>query len=192
MVRPRGTARRDAILDAVISVVADSGLDGVTHRRVAATAGLPLASTTYWFTSREEMLTAALSAAAEHDIARLREGAAARADPTDVADALLSLMFDPGEDELRSSRGYLLGAYALWLRAASRPALREIATRWAETYVEVAADMLARAGSLDPAGHARVIVGAIDGLIVQQLVAGRRPEVRPTLHALITSMVHQR
>ena len=72
MVRPRGTARRDAILDAVISVVADSGLDGVTHRRVAATAGLPLASTTYWFTSREEMLTAALSAAAEHDIARLR------------------------------------------------------------------------------------------------------------------------
>lgn len=190
--RPRGVARRDAILDAVITVVAEFGVDGVTHRRVAETAGLPLASTTYWFASREEMLSAALRGAAEHDIARLREGADALADAPDVAEALLSLMFDGGEEGLRSSHSHLLGAYALWLEAARRPALREVATLWEETYVEVAATMLARAGSPDPAGHARVIVCAIDGLILQQLVEGSMPEIRSTLHALISSMVAAR
>jgi len=190
--RPRGVARRDAILDAVITVVAEFGVDGVTHRRVAETAGLPLASTTYWFASREAMLEAALRGAAAHDIVRLREGADALADATDVADALLSLMFDSGEDSLRSSHTHLLGAYALWLEAARRPALRDVAIAWEETYVEVAATMLARAGSADPAGHARVIVCAIDGLILQQLVSGSTPEIRSTLHALITSMVSAR
>ena len=190
--RPRGVARRDAILEAVITVVAEVGVDGVTHRRVAETAGLPLASTTYWFASREEMLSAALSGAAEQDISRLREGAEALGDMPDVADALLSLMFDAGEDGLRASHTHLLGAYALWLEAARRPALRDIAIAWEETYVEVATSMLARAGSPDPAGHARVIVCAIDGLILQQLVEGSTPEMRATLHTVITSMVSAR
>jgi DNA-binding transcriptional regulator YbjK len=59
------------LLDAVVRVVAEVGADAVTHRRVAEVAGLPLASTTYWFQSKEEMLTAALERAADRDIERL-------------------------------------------------------------------------------------------------------------------------
>ena len=70
--RPRGAARRDALLDAVLRVIAEVGVDAVTHRRVAEVAGLPLASTTYWFESKEHLLTAALERAADRDIARLR------------------------------------------------------------------------------------------------------------------------
>ena len=57
--RPRGAARREALLEAVLRIVADVGPDAVTHRRVAEEAQLPLASTTYWFDSKEHLLTAA-------------------------------------------------------------------------------------------------------------------------------------
>src|SRR6516225_3412599 len=69
--RPRGAARREALLDAVLRVVAEAGVEAVTHRRVAEMARLPLASTTYWFESREHLLTAALERAAERDVQRL-------------------------------------------------------------------------------------------------------------------------
>src|SRR5947209_20177253 len=71
--RPRGAARREALLEAVLRIVAEVGPDAVTHRRVAEMAGLPLASTTYWFDSKEHLLTAALELAAERDTARLPE-----------------------------------------------------------------------------------------------------------------------
>ena len=56
--------------------MAEVGPDAVTHRRVAEVAQLPLASTTYWFESKEHLLTAALELAAERDTARLLEYAA--------------------------------------------------------------------------------------------------------------------
>ena len=69
--RPRGAARREALLEAVLKIVAEVGPDAVTHRRVAEVAELPLASTTYWFDSKEHLLTAALELAADRDTARL-------------------------------------------------------------------------------------------------------------------------
>jgi TetR/AcrR family transcriptional regulator, regulator of biofilm formation and stress response len=55
-----------------LRIVADTGADAVTHRRVAEVAQLPLASTTYYFASKEELLTAALELAAERDLFRLQ------------------------------------------------------------------------------------------------------------------------
>ena len=57
----------------MLTIVADVGAEAVTHRRVAEVAQLPLASTTYWFDSKDELLTAALELAAERDVARLHE-----------------------------------------------------------------------------------------------------------------------
>lgn len=54
--------RRSAILDAVISLLASHGLEGVTHRRVDEAAGLPQGSTTYYFPKK----TGLLRAAADH------------------------------------------------------------------------------------------------------------------------------
>ena len=93
--RPRGAARREALLDAVLRIVAEVGIDAVTHRRVAEVAGLPLASTTYWFESKEHLLTAALERAADRDIERLRallsDAPEPAADPLELAvDALLT------------------------------------------------------------------------------------------------------
>jgi AcrR family transcriptional regulator len=85
--RPRGAARREALLEAVLRIVAEVGADAVTHRRVAEEAGLPLASTTYWFNSKEHILTAALEMAAERDTARLLDYAAEVTRRAGTADA---------------------------------------------------------------------------------------------------------
>lgn len=187
--RPRGAARRDALLDAVIQIVAQFGVDGVTHRRVADVAGLPLASTTYWFASKEEMLTAALEAAAERDLAWLKAVADELEGTDDVPGAIVALLYDPIEEQLRNSRSSLLGAYALLLEAARRPALREIASRWTNGYITTTAHLLELGGSQDPIDDARVVVAAIDGLIMQQLAEGRTTSLRAAVNRLVTRLV---
>ena len=40
--RARGRARRELLLDATIAIIAEGGIAAVTHRSVAAAAGVPL------------------------------------------------------------------------------------------------------------------------------------------------------
>jgi DNA-binding transcriptional regulator YbjK len=188
--RPRGAARREALLDAVLQVVADEGVDAVTHRRVADVAGLPLASTTYWFESKEHLLTAALERAAERDIERL-EGFLREAPerPSDPLDLVVAAILDPIEDEGPTSRSLLLATYALMLEAARRPALREATQRWTDAYWDALSPLLAAAGSRDPRSHAQLVVGAADGLLVSQLATGDASDLAPQLRRLAEALV---
>jgi AcrR family transcriptional regulator len=55
----RSIARKTRIADAAIEVIAEHGIDGVTHRLVAERAGVSLAATTYYFDTRFDILAAA-------------------------------------------------------------------------------------------------------------------------------------
>ncbi|HWD76461.1 MAG TPA: hypothetical protein VG371_15080, partial [Solirubrobacteraceae bacterium] len=146
--RPRGAARREALLEAVLRIVAEVGPDAVTHRRVAEVAELPLASTTYWFESKEHLLTAALELAAERDTARLLEHAAdAMRDDVDPVEATIDAITETADGGSQASRGSLIATFALLLEAARRPALREISRRWTEVYLLTLSRLLEAAGS---------------------------------------------
>jgi DNA-binding transcriptional regulator YbjK len=190
--RPRGLARREALLEAVLRIVADTGPDSVTHRRVAEVAELPLASTTYWFDSKEDLLSAALELAAERDIAQLQARAASDREADDALDAVLALIVDPLDEGLRASRGSLIAAYALWLEAARRPALRELAARWTDAYHAAVGELLAAAGSHDPRPDAQLLVAAADGLLMDQLARGGHDDLRPRLRRLARALVGTR
>ncbi len=189
-VRPRGAARREALLDAVLRIVAEEGVDAVTHRRVADVAGLPLASTTYWFDSKEHLLTAALERAADRDIERLRafvgETPERAPDPLGLA---VDAVIDPTEHAGQTSRGWLLATYALLLEAARRPALREVTKRWTEAYLEALPPLLAAAGSRHPQADAQILIAAADGLLVDQLASGDSSDLGPRLHRLADALV---
>ena len=167
------------MLDAVIRIVAEVGADAVTHRRVAEVADLPLASTTYWFESKEHLLTAALERAADGDIERLRaflqDAPTVAADPVALAvDAIL----DPVDESGQASRGSLLATYALLLEAARRPALRAVTRRWTDAYLDALGRLLAQAGSSDPPSDAALLLAAADGLLVEQLASGETSDLR--------------
>jgi TetR/AcrR family transcriptional regulator, regulator of biofilm formation and stress response len=187
--RPRGTARREALLDAVIRIVADVGADAVTHRRVAEVADLPLASTTYWFHSKEHLLTAALERAADRDIARLAEFLGhVPMEPSDPLGLAVEIL-DPGDQTPQTTRCSLVATYALMLEAARRPALQDVMRRWTDAYLEALARLLSLAGSERPSADAAILLGAADGLLIEQLAVGEDIELRPQLRRVGAALV---
>ena len=59
-VQQRSRSRRELLLRAAVELLADGGPRAVTHRAVAARAGVPQASTTYYFESIQQLTDEAL------------------------------------------------------------------------------------------------------------------------------------
>jgi DNA-binding transcriptional regulator YbjK len=165
---PRGEARKAAITEAALTVIARVGPDGLTHRLVAAEAGLPLAATTYWFASKEDMVRAALEHAIERDLQHvdaLREDSRAWTKKTVAAELARYV-----ERSCTERRDCAVVDGALWLEALRRPELRPIAKRWVDDYTDVLREVLRNVGA--PATHddAELLGAAIDGIISHHLV----------------------
>jgi DNA-binding transcriptional regulator YbjK len=187
--RPRGAARRQALIDATLQIVADVGADAVTHRRVAEAAHLPLAATTYWFDSKEDLLTAALGHAAERDIARLEALAGSAGGAGDAIGKAVRAIVEPLDVRLPASRASLLASYALLLEAARRPALRDLARDWTTAYLDTLEPLLDVAGSSRPREDAELLLAAADGLLLEQLALGEPSDPSPLLRRLAAALV---
>lgn len=68
--RASGIARRQKILEATLVIIAREGMRGVRHRAVATEAEVPLAATTYYFKTLEELITDAFTHWAERNSSR--------------------------------------------------------------------------------------------------------------------------
>lgn len=171
--RLRGERRRAALLDAVLVIVERDGVAGVTHRAVAAEAGVSLASTTYHFATLDDLLVAALTEACAEFAADLTGRLeAASEDPVDALYDLLRQCLDEG-------RGRTLAEYELYLLAARRPALRAAAAAWLDPLTAFAERLTG-----DPA-RAGLLVATLDGMLLQELI-GAREVSRDDLRALLS------
>lgn len=85
--RASAQRRRAALLDAAVELSAEVGAGAVTHRAVAARAGVPLSTTSYFFSSIDELVTEALRVGARERIDDFdaTERAAVEAEHTSVA-----------------------------------------------------------------------------------------------------------
>jgi DNA-binding transcriptional regulator YbjK len=163
--------RRSAILDATVGILASEGLGAVTHRAVAREAGVPLAATTYYFSSKDELLAEALAILVEDELTRIGQRAAEMGDsissPEDSAAALAEVLFpDAG------AAGALLAKFEVYLEAARRPALREQAEHWQAAMAGLATLALGLAGARDAERLAPLLVAGIDGILVHELSRG--------------------
>ena len=195
--RVRGAARREALLEAVLRIVAEVGPDAVTHRRVANEAGLPLASTTYYFDSKEHLLTAALDLAADRDTHRLLAETASIFGQEEVSaeaalEAAVAVIADPLDEGFEQGRGSLIATYRLLLEGARRPGMQTIAARWNEVYLLALGQLLELAGSEQPRADAELLLCAVDGLIVEELASGASNDPRPRLRRLARALVGHR
>ncbi|TDD30743.1 TetR family transcriptional regulator [Kribbella turkmenica] len=159
--RMRGEQRRSELLRATLAVIERDGVAGVSHRAVAAAADVSVASITYHYPTLDDLLVAALTWAADDLTAELdARGSELGARPADELARLI-------EHSLVRRRGRTLALYELYLYAARRPDLRESAGAWLEPLTEIA-----RAFTADP-HKARLLVAALDGLLVQALIGAR-------------------
>lgn len=169
--RARGEARRRRILEAALTIVGREGAGAVTHRAVAAQAGVPLAATTYYFSSRDELLAQALEHAAREDLAELeRDAAGFAAAPLTVTTLAERLSASVGA-WLRGDRPTLLAQYEISLESARRPELAGTSRAWTDAYARAIAPALEALGSDEPEQDGWIVFAALCGMVLDELAA---------------------
>lgn len=176
--------RRQRIIDAAIRVVGEKGIAGLSHRSVAAEADVPLGSTTYHFSTLDELLVAALRQAnegfakvvASRGGLRGHVGQVGHADHADHV-GQVAQGGRVGQVDLAGELAGLLGEWLsgdragveleceLYLAALRRPALRSVAAEWADGVVELL-------GARTDAVTARALVAVMDGICLRVLLTG--------------------
>lgn len=169
---PRPTsARRLQLLDVTIDLIARDGIDAVTHRRVAELAGVPLGSTTYYFSSREDMLVQALECFGQQEAAALTHAlerrSAGRLTSRRCTDAVLAIV----APQTSANRSRAVAQFALLTEAARRPALSAVVREWNQVWLTALAGFFDELGAADAQLQARSTLALIDGLLISQLAA---------------------
>ena len=162
----RSRQRRDQLLDAAIELFAEGGARGITHRAVAAWAGLPPATTTYYFTSIDELIDEALSRHIEQwlvDLKRLTRIPTGVDVTLDDASTLISAVFAVRTIEV--VRLHL----AIYLAAAGHPTLSGKAAEGLAAMEALAAKVLGDIGVAEPAALAQSIVALIAGSAMRRI-----------------------
>jgi AcrR family transcriptional regulator len=173
--RPDHGAGREALLRAVIRVVARQGFAGVTYRSVAAEAGVTYGLVTYHFGSLEAMVRDALRLAASETVERSNITLAG-GDVGGFADTLASLVSDNPEGEAAQ--------FEMLLEARRR---RELLPDMRAVYESFYAVIDRTLADLDLGGDpdlAHLVFAAIDGLVLQQLLFEDRERTDAALEAL--------
>ncbi len=171
---PDSRPRRGAVLEATARVLVAEGPRSVTHRRVAREADVPLAATTYYFSSKDDLLEEALRLVAGRELELLERRAAelgpAFTSPGALGRALAAALVDQVERE----RDSVLTKFDVYLESARRPALRAASRRWIEGFTQLAASALEAAGTARPADAAELLVAGADGLLMHHLATSGR------------------
>ena len=163
--RRKDPTRRERIARAAISVVAERGVDKLTHRAVAAAAEVPLGSTTYHFSSLDDLLADALRVAAEDDVAQLREWTAGLDGREDLAELLTDLV----QHYLGPERSRTVVEHQLYIAALHRPALRHLSHEWDTALAELFTSYT------DPV-TGRMLAATFCGLLLQGVVRETAPK----------------
>lgn len=184
----KGEQRREAILRATLRVIGARGADSVTHRAVAAEAGVPLSATTYYFASKEDLLQQSLLMAAREETERIErvvlDLAPRSLDVGEWAQAVAAVV----GTSLRDDPATQVALFELGLEATRLPALRSELADWQSALHRLAAMGCRSVGSEEPEMDGTLIVSAIAGLMLQGL-ASDAPDfegsvLRPALERL--------
>jgi TetR/AcrR family transcriptional regulator, regulator of biofilm formation and stress response len=182
---------RDAIVAATVRIVSREGVSAVTHRRVAAEAGVALSSTTWHFAAKTDILIAALRWTAQREVARIvaiadrlgSDGFDRAAWADELADWLL--------EQVSDERDVAVALYRLQIELLGRPEAREVHDEWGLRLRALGDRVLERSHTITPDLDTRLVAAALDGLRLSVLSAGDpdttwlRPAVQRQLQALL-------
>ena len=171
-VTPKGERRRYALIAAAAELLCEGGFDAVRHRSVARRAGLPLAATTYYFSSLEDLVvqaveyTGAQEAAQLHArlarISRRRRGVEATAD---VFVGCCWVTAPPRRSARSWSRDTSGTSHVLGIRGCVTPSAGSVRQRTAAVI-----EAIERCGRTVRRDRIKALICAIDGAVVAALV----------------------
>ena len=185
-VTPKGERRRYALVSAAAELLCEGGFDAVRHRAVARRAGLPLASTTYYFSSLDDLVERAVEYVGirEAEILDTRVAALSRRrrGAESTADVLVDLLVGDGPGTRVSEQ--LISRYERYIACARQPGLRDVQRRIMKQRTQAVVEVVERSGRSVRAELMTALVCAVDGAVVASLVGvgdGPRAAARATL-----------
>ncbi|CDO07339.1 TetR family transcriptional regulator [Mycolicibacterium cosmeticum] len=170
-VTPKGERRRGALVSAAADLLCEGGIDAVRHRAVARRAGLPLASTTYYFSSLEDLIAKAVEHLGAREAEQMKSQVATlsrrKRGAESTADLLVDLLVgdDPG-----SRVPELISRYERYIACARQPELRDIQRRILRQRTDAVVEVVERSGRTVHAELLTAMVRAVDGAVVAALV----------------------
>ncbi|MEU0227272.1 TetR family transcriptional regulator [Streptomyces sp. NPDC006284] len=190
--RASGAARRAELLEAAIEVIAENGVNGATHRSIAARAGMPSSTTSYFFSSLDELIAAALQVVADRFATRvdrvIKEIVEAGAEPEESIDRFVELMLGGPQVDV-------VAQFEIYLECARRPHLQASAHQIMASIERGAEASLRAIGTPYAAERAPMVVAMLDGFALHRRAwprgeADRRAlrEALRTLHRAFTVM----
>ena len=162
-----GQRKREQILDAAVRVFGTGGSGAVTHRAVAAAAGVPLGSTTYYFTDRDDLLlqTMAHARATESDRLHAMVDGVEGAIDVDRSVELLTAMFF---DKTTADPLYDLALFEMFMEATRNVTVRAESRAWSEMIGELTERVLPPSDpTLSRPAVVQIVACLIDGLMLE-------------------------
>jgi len=185
---PKGERRRAELIEAASSLLAEGGFDAVRHRAVAERAGLPLASTTYYFDSLEELVTAAVEHHAKVELEdgrqRLDELATRNRGVEATVDLVLDMLLGPLRPDREADAEAVLLRYERLVGTGRRPYLRPLMRTLSAQLYELLHEIFARSGTPVDSTELERLVALVDGAVVNALI-----EVDPEPRAAAARML---
>ena len=176
-------------MEATLLILGRDGSAAVTHRAVADEAGVPIAATTYYFSSKEDLLREALHLHAEREAQRVALATQALGD-TPTVDQLADQLADFVDTGLREGRLGLIAEYELLLQAARHPELEPLSRVFYDQIQDQLNQILKKLGAPDPERAARLIMATLAGMEVDNLATPTTQLPRYELRRLIGRLLH--
>lgn len=152
---------RQRILEASLEVIRTRGVDGLTHRAIAAQADVSLGLTTYHFKDLEQIIEESFDLAMERDTEFLLGWYQNLKNGSDIPEELTQLVFSYLETE--SENVYLY--FVLVLAAVHRKQLQKKATKWASFMTNLFSQNFSSEA-------ATAIATIYDGTLLRQAITG--------------------
>lgn len=171
MKQQRTLERHAALVTAAADLLDSDGWSALTHRRLTERTGVPFTTITYYFTGIDDLVEQAAAELARRHLEQARATVEAlprrRASAVRAAGLVVEVLVGP--DPTPQTLQALYGRY---LRAGRTPALRALVVRWNADLHVLVAEALDRTGHPATPAQVRLLVAALDGLVVTALAEG--------------------
>jgi DNA-binding transcriptional regulator YbjK len=165
--RSMTSPRADLIADTAVTLLAERGLRGLTHRAVDEAAGLPPGSTSNLARTRAVLMTLTLDRIAYVDSApqRTLQATAASLSPQTAREVLANLLVEDLGTRLTTSRPLTMARLELALEAGRDAALRARYDELGVGFRALAESLLTAAGCTDGERRARYLIAWCEGIV---------------------------
>jgi DNA-binding transcriptional regulator YbjK len=171
---PKGERRRQALVEAAASLLVEGGFDAIRHRAVAERAGLPLASTTYYFESLDELVIAAVEHRGRGELDRGKRcldamGTRERT-PETLVELVLELLLGPPPDTDVADADAVLLRYERLVATGRRPYLRPLTRSLGAELRGLLKEIFIRSGADVDDRRVEHLISLVDGAVVNALI----------------------